>query len=405
MNISPVRVHYYAYNLLYLPLVGLIAGIYFCNLLRSEHVPWFIICIALLSICGLLLYYEMVKKQPYLLQGTIGMTMFLLGAALFYRQHNQHIIKRDLFASKTWNITGCIIEKNTTNATIFPVKLRIRLEKIQDKETTLWFTQGIDVLCYCTHTKTEVSDKIYIRNVHFTKNTDNISGKNTSFDDYLCKEGFASTAFLSKCYIKKISSPFFSLNRWISNFRDHVFNSIAKKLSPRTQTLFDVIFLGIKDRSRMGDIQKKSAFWGISHFLARSGVHLIFVIFVWGFFLKLVPLPFSLKQIIMIFLCFTYAIVTFPSVSFTRALIVFIALKIAQLLNKQSSFLHLLSLTCIVLLCINPMQLFFLDFQLSFGLTFALAWYADQKRTLPSNVNNPFIPSSPRTSYDVANKL
>ncbi len=60
---------------------------------------------------------------------------------------------------------------------------------------------------------------------------------------------------------------------------------------------------------------------------------------------------------------------------YARALYTFILYKICILHKRPSHLVYLLSLVCFFVLLDNPMQLFFLDFQLSFTLTFALAWF------------------------------
>ena len=95
----------------------------------------------------------------------------------------------------------------------------------------------------------------------------------------------------------------------------------------------------------------------------------------WHYLLRFFPLHFFLKQLILLLLVLLYHLFTFPSISFLRALITYILYKICVFQNLSYNPLHILSLTTFGVLLVNPFQLFFLDFQLSFGLTFALAWF------------------------------
>ena len=79
-----------------------------------------------------------------------------------------------------------------------------------------------------------------------------------------------------------------------------------------------------------------------------------------------------------------YFILSWPSISFIRAFLIFLFTKYCNLHRHPTHFMHILLLTCCIVLLINPLQLFFLDFQLSFFLTFghwAPSWFHDRIRS------------------------
>jgi competence protein ComEC len=141
--------------------------------------------------------------------------------------------------------------------------------------------------------------------------------------------------------------------------------------------LFSTIFLGNKDgvKKRLNNEKIFFKLWGISHYLARSGLHLVVFLALLELLLRLIPITFVLKQIISLCIAMIYFLLSWSSLSFMRAFLTFIMYKICLLLGLSSNFLHLVILTCFITLLYNPAHLFFLDFQLSFGLTFALAWF------------------------------
>ena len=114
--------------------------------------------------------------------------------------------------------------------------------------------------------------------------------------------------------------------------------------------------------------------WGISHYLARSGLHMILFILIWTMVLQFLPVHISVKRVAIAALCIIYSILTWPSISFCRSFFVFLLCQVGMIVNFQVNFLHLLTTTCLLILLFNPIQLFFLDFQLTFSLSFALVW-------------------------------
>lgn len=198
---------------------------------------------------------------------------------------------------------------------------------------------------------------------------------NENYKRYLIKEQLLGHINSNRPF-KLIKRPHYSFNRWLTQKRNALLTKASQQLSPQTFTLFASIFWGKKelDPAQMDPIKDHFKVWGILHYLARSGLHLLLFVILWGWLLSWAPLPFNAKQIFMAFLIIGYHLLSWPSISFIRSIVLFLFYKICLLYDLQINTLHLLALTCIIILVINPFQLFFLDFQLSFGLTFALAW-------------------------------
>ena len=115
--------------------------------------------------------------------------------------------------------------------------------------------------------------------------------------------------------------------------------------------------------------------WGLSHLLARSGLHLAVFVMIWQRLLSAIPFPFMFKQLFMTILCLVYFILSWSSIPFVRALALFLLYKKCLLFKIPFHFLHNLSLVTFFFLVLCPINLFFLDFQLTFILTAALAWF------------------------------
>ncbi len=194
------------------------------------------------------------------------------------------------------------------------------------------------------------------------------------FRNYLIKEGISATLFPRKLDYTIISSSS-NLWTWIYTTRKRIYQSCKQKMSDVTFALFSTIFLGNKTVAdeHLNHYKNHFKFWGISHYLARSGLHLVIFLIILQFLLSFIPLRYTTKQIIMLSIIIMYAVLSWSSISFIRALYTIVLYQLCNIVTVPIAPLHLLSLITMSILLISPLQLFFLDFQLSFGLTCALA--------------------------------
>ncbi len=220
----------------------------------------------------------------------------------------------------------------------------------------------------------KVGDEINVCNLVYKRT------KNKAYQDYLAKEGITATLFLPYVQYQLLNRPKMSFIRWRSNLRERINSQLAKSLSRSTYALVCTLLLGKKPPSdTYTSMRSICSCWGIVHYLARSGLHVVLIIWAWTLLLGLLPIHFYVKQVILLMLIGLFHLLTWPSISFMRALITFLLYKINILSGRNSQPLHILSLTTLIILIHNPLQLFFLDFQLSFGLTCALAWFNEHK--------------------------
>ncbi len=204
--------------------------------------------------------------------------------------------------------------------------------------------------------------------------------KNYAFSRYLLKEG-CYISFFAKNIPEILNRPKYSLERNIFNEKIQMLSTLKNKMSFQCYTLFSSLFLGNKtlNKKYLGAIKEQFKYWGLSHYLARSGLHLMIFLLLFTFLLRLIPFSRSVKTFILTILCLLYALFSWSSISFTRALLTYLFYYCYIFFNCQINTLHILSLITCIILIINPLQLFFLDFQLSFGLTFALVLISHAK--------------------------
>jgi ComEC/Rec2-related protein len=148
-------------------------------------------------------------------------------------------------------------------------------------------------------------------------------------------------------------------------------------LSPLTHSLYLSIFCGKKIKSPITTKMKRLfQYWGISHHLARSGLHLIILVSLLLFSLSFIAISGTKKQIFIATVLYFYYIMTFPSIAFMRAFYMYLFYILCKQLKIPGNPQHILLVTTLIILACNPYHLFFLDFQLSFSITLLILYFS-----------------------------
>jgi len=349
------------YNKIILLLFALIAGIVW------QHTSYHTVALSFLLI--LFFASKMYKKYFYSLA---LVALFSIGAI----HHSLQYIKQKQFydrvAGKTFSIVGIV--KNIRNQESRRHKQCITIDTYKHKTLQIYTREQPNI---------QVGDTIAVNNLTCKKPI------KQSFANYLIKEHIAANIFTDKMNYNVIKRPSFSFSRWIFNKREHLLEAVKTKMGSRPFAMFSSMFLGNKKiKKKENDrVKKRFKLWGILHFLARSGLHLIVFLIICELLLKCIPIHIIIKRLIILLIGIVYLLLSWPSISFIRAFSVFILYKTSPLLNKKQDLVYLITVVCFLMLIYNPMQLFFLDFQLSFGLTFALAILTRQNSKKPAQNN------------------
>lgn len=317
------------------------------------------------------------KKFWYQLLGLLFLLgIFCVGGVRHYYQHKKFLDFYYAAAECPLNVTGTIIDIENVAHENYQQIVTLKLLEAQRGEIPIPEAKNQIITVYLEMPVTArvsdiiASDSIILRYTN-----------NNSYKQYLIKEGIAASVFLKNQKITVIPNQQFSIKSWLHQKRKTLTDQLRGKMSVFTFSLFSTIFLGYKhsDAASKQEIAQDFKIWGIMHYLARSGLHLVLFIMLWKFLFDFLPLSFLSKQLIMISLVSVYLAFSWSSVSFNRALVTFLLYKTCSMLDLPINAVHLLALVCGAVLLYNPYQLFFLDFQLSFALTFALAWFNDKQ--------------------------
>lgn len=219
-----------------------------------------------------------------------------------------------------------------------------------------------------------------------TINIENITIKppKKEFAFFCQRNGFVGSICQPHFSYTLINYPNYSLYRTLNTIRHSIIHTFKKQLSPRSFILFSALFLGATDEIKQELKPLNSVFqrWGIVHYLARSGLHVMLVTLIIEWLISCFLLPLTISRIFVILIGLFYWICSWPTISFYRALLLFCITHLCIMQRTFFHFFHFLCIICIVFLLSNPLHIFFLDFQLTFGLTGLLALCNTNNKTL-----------------------
>ncbi len=356
------------YTPLLTPLITLATGIAVQN---AIPMPWWILATGCM-VTTATLFGALCYRRMSIIRIICALFAGLVGALLLTLQRAEHAGSIAHLAHQKITVTATIIDKDHWGPWLADDVLRLKTITITTPTATI--TQSCELLCYMKrHTFCRVGDQIRIENIMFKPPPEQSSSGNPAYYDYLIKEHIVGSLFIPfRSAVQCIYRPSVSLRRWLWNFRLTTYRALTDCLTPLTRSYVGLIFLGNKQQLEIDDLRQKFNYWGLSHYLARSGIHIILIIMIWRFLLGFIPLYITFKRLFLIILCLIYDIVSWSSIPFTRAYYAFLITEGGGLCGRHTNSLHLLTLMCLTILLYNPMQLFFLDFQLTFGLTFTL---------------------------------
>lgn len=218
--------------------------------------------------------------------------------------------------------------------------------------------------------KMQESDEVTIYEIQLEQ-----PSSDSDYQRYLIKEGFWAAAHGTKYTQYSIKKKPMSLQRKIVTL-------FQQQIHKKAASLFDPLFLGKKEKTIENlEIQHKSTYWGIAHHMARSGAHLAILFGLIMLLLHYTQFAYLYRYTLCIFLLVGYALISQSSISFLRALCMILLHISTKIFGGVPSSLHTLTLTTLIVLFCNPMQLFFLDFQLSFGITYIIIWLFNIKNS------------------------
>lgn len=305
---------------------------------------------------GLLYFFSIQSHmRTRLLYLAIGLLGYLGGATRTHLLQRSHDSWSRAIKAKTISFSATITDIKKTSNKQYPYALFVTTKN----NLRLHLYAPSDVCCL-------PGDIIAVRSAFVADH------QPARFQHYLQKEGVLASIFLKPENFIIQSSTKWHLNRLLFRVRNYTTKALSLKMSPFTRSLFLMILFGYKDKTASKSIFPPFTQWGTVHQLARSGLHLIIFIALWAFLLNCMPLPFMIRQLLLILIVIFYMLISWSSISIIRALSMFLLHRAFLAYKIPTHPLYIFMVTSLLVLYHNPLQLFFLDFQLSFALTGAI---------------------------------
>lgn len=296
---------------------------------------------------------------------------FVIGIAWAHlHDYLQHTSLHNIMAHNTCSIAGHIIDIQRSNHQLFRYKTALSIDSINATKHPFYNPYRIIHIYTTKKPCLEIGDAVLYENTQIKTSPD------SSYQQYLMREYAIGSCFKVENPPILLHRPALHFGRWLYNMKHMVIQKTTQQLSQTAKDLFLSVFLGNKQDTSSDYDHTKNIFkrWGLSHYLARSGLHLVLLIIMWQALLRCIPLSFLLKEVITTIIILLYTYLSWSSISFMRAMNSFLLYKLCfSWWRTYHNSLHLIALgTCFVLF-LNPTHIWHLDFQLSFGITAALA--------------------------------
>ncbi len=339
-----------------------IGGIWCASTLSTNHTILVSIFITIISFLWLKRRSHCLILLGFFIAGAYRFTTYdasFQASAQFFQDH----------AHQALSGTALVIDQEIQHGKRYPICLTIRILSFNKLKGTPAHT--VIKLYLLKKPSLLPGDELQFKGLICKRTTD------SSYEKYLFKEGIVTAIYSDRIVYKRIARPWFSPRRWCIHKRESMMKHLLQKMSPKSGALFSTLFMGGKAPTHHKELRSIFSYWGIVHFLARSGLHVMVLIGVWRTFLVYLRIPWAISQIILLLILGFYYLLSWSSISFIRACIAWFCYQCFIYIGRTPRILHILALTTLIVLLNNPYQLFFLDFQLSFGLTCALAWWQE----------------------------
>lgn len=356
---------------------------------RNEPVQWQWSVVLLMGLSLILMVVEWAnRKKVNLGLSRFGAILFLLILASFgvfrmsWHQHKQNDIVSGMIELSPWEdieVSAQITSISKTAAA--KERWNVAVNRISLSSLNIKKDMKLRVLADEVAQQATLGDSVFFSGMIIP-----ISGKRNPSDfdykEYLQSQGIKAQVKLQA--LEKIT-PNKNKLQWVW-WREQMLKLIERNFSKATAPVAKALLAGYKQ-----DLESKSktafARAGLSHIMAVSGLHVGFIV---APFWVIIPWFWSRKYgrqlglVLLILLLYSYAGITGFSPSVMRASVMAGFLTYGKLFHKVHDSINLTAAAAIVLLIINPADLFNIGFQLSFSAVLIILLILPViQRTLP----------------------
>ncbi|MCK5013429.1 MAG: ComEC family competence protein [Candidatus Omnitrophica bacterium] len=357
------------------PLLG-VAISFGLGILLNEYIPFSFALLASLAVLFLLLTLLIQRMN-------IISTIFLLGSivllgALFSKSYQvlpkDHIYHVAKYYRKNPVLIEGVIASDVEDRDFFKGKKTIFMLDAKCLKTRWgWKKKSGKVLVNIFHDKSLTYGDCLIMEGKLHKPFEFSTDGTFSYGKFLNRKGIRLILSVKKQgYVEIKESNKGDPIRALSLKVKHRLKTIlSDNLSKNENSIMQAVLLG--DRYNIPKhIRELFQISGVAHILAISGLHLGIVGFLIFLFLKMMPIPRKGQYLLTILLLIFYSFLTGGRSSVIRATVMGVVFLASFILEREGDSFNTLGLAALLILLMNPLNLFDVGFQLSFISVFTI---------------------------------
>lgn len=355
-------------------IIGILLGLYLKINMAPFIIKSTIVAIVILSIIfviilrkNIMIITEKIKSNKYNLKkikNIIIISIILMVVSCIAMQYKESkYAKFQSNISQDIKFIGTVIEEEKESE--YYNNYIVKINNINEKENykNICLLIKIKKNKNTENKKLKYGDLIFISGL-FEHATTRRNYKGFDYSQYLKTKdiyGICKTDVNSLKVLKENSC--FVTNMWINKLRNALKNNLRTLLPSDTASIAIALFLG--DSSLIEDTQKQTfSNASLSHVLAISGMHVTYVIVGCSWILNRFDKRKS-KYVFIVFLIF-FAQLAGGSPSVIRAVIMSSIMIASKIFYRKSDVINNISISCLIILIMNPYNILNLGFQLSF---------------------------------------
>lgn len=207
----------------------------------------------------------------------------------------------------------------------------------------------------------------------------------------LMPKGIHCFMYARSCILLK-QRRLFSFSPFAALARDYASRKIFGYSSAACAGLISAMVLGQKNlvAPAIRDLMARS---GTVHILVVSGFHVGLAVFLIMLLLKIIRIPRRLRIIIALPLMIIYCLIAGAAISVVRATIMAAVFLFSYPAKREADAYNSCALAALLILLVNPNQLFDIGFQLSFASVISIVFFYPKikNRFMPQRIGNRFI--------------
>jgi|GEM_PF-4853950 len=317
-------------------------------------------------ICFLVILFFLATSNKHARLCALLLVSYCTGTYISSIYEKKYECYEQLFSNHRLTVIAKVVDKNKINNNTQNSYTQLTIQVVSFRTVLNPIHQPINarVVLTTNNTPPDVGDTITIKNFLCTSPSE-------SLRTWLRKNNLSGYAY----HVSDITvthHPTISIHAILWHVRNRIQEAIQSKLSPHAYGLFSMLFLGVSDPQTASTHHKIFSYWGLNHYLARAGLHLLIFVLILNLLMGIITTRFITKAFIHIGTAGFYYLLTWQNMPFVRSFLVLVASQCCHMLRTPINTLHLLNLVMVGYTIFHPHIIFSLDFQLTFLITYTL---------------------------------